>query len=394
MDNLAHSLVGLAASKAGLERLSPFATTVCVLAANSPDCDVVIGLFTDRWTLLKHHRGITHSIIGTLALGILLPTIFYFAELAIARFRQRPPKIRLRGLLIASLITTATHPLLDWTNNYGVRPLLPWDGRWFYGDLTFVVDPYLWLILGGAVFLLTSNHRFKIAGWLLLGLALTGLIFFGSGQRIATGANLAPVRVIWLFGILALVVARLLKVNERFGRKIAVSALGLVIVYWGGLAVAHHFAYQKALANAGLIAAQTNEGVIKVAAMPTLADPRRWLCVAETDGAMYRYFVNLGQPISLVDSPWPSNDPYRVPSMPAVQRFPKPTGPAEKLVETASGDRRAKIFLDFARFPIAKPLDENCLSQTLVQFADVRYTEPGSGRGSFSLDLTVDCPAR
>ena len=49
MDNLTHSLVGLAAAKAGLERLSPGATTLCVLATNAPDADVVVGLFSDRW---------------------------------------------------------------------------------------------------------------------------------------------------------------------------------------------------------------------------------------------------------------------------------------------------------------------------------------------------------
>ncbi len=43
MDPFTHTLVGLTAAKAGLERLSPLATTVCMLAANSPDSDVVVG---------------------------------------------------------------------------------------------------------------------------------------------------------------------------------------------------------------------------------------------------------------------------------------------------------------------------------------------------------------
>ena len=41
MDNLTHTLVGLAAAKAGLERLSLGATAVCLVAANSPDVDIV-----------------------------------------------------------------------------------------------------------------------------------------------------------------------------------------------------------------------------------------------------------------------------------------------------------------------------------------------------------------
>ena len=79
MDNLAHSLVGLAAAKAGLERLSPGATAVCLLAANAPDSDVAVLLVADRWTFLHYHRHITHSIVGTLALALILPLIFWLA---------------------------------------------------------------------------------------------------------------------------------------------------------------------------------------------------------------------------------------------------------------------------------------------------------------------------
>jgi inner membrane protein len=393
MDNLAHSLVGLTTAKAGLERLSPFATTVSILAANSPDVDVFIGLFSDRWTLLKHHRGITHSIVGTLALGILVPLIFYLAERAISHFRKRPPKIRLRGLLIASLIATATHPIMDWTNNYGVRPLLPWSGRWFYGDLTFVVDPYLWLIIGGAAFLLTSNHRLKVAGWSLLAGGIFLVTFTQVAQRFAGGISLWPLRLTWLSGVVVLIAARRLKIDERFGRKVAIAALSFVIVYWGGLAAAHHFALQSAAKNAGLIVSPLNETVVKTAAMPTLGSARRWLCIVETDKAVYRFSIKLGSS-SPFDRIRRVDDPYRMANTPGVQRFPKPAGSTAKLVDIAAQDRRAQIFLAFARFPVAEVDDENCLKQTLVQFADVRYTEPGSGRGNFSVDIPIDCPAR
>ncbi len=130
MDNLTHSLVGLAAAKAGLERLSPGATALCVLAANSPDADIVT-LLGGRWNYLQNHRGITHSILGTIVLALALPLVFHGCALLIARLRSRKPSTRLRGLMIVSLVVTATHPLLDWTNNYGVRLLLPWNSRWF-----------------------------------------------------------------------------------------------------------------------------------------------------------------------------------------------------------------------------------------------------------------------
>ena len=166
MDNLTHTLVGLAAAKAGLERLSPGATAVCMIAANAPDADI-IATFGGSWFYLKHHRGITHSIIGTLAIALLIPLMFYAGDRIIARLRERAPRVRLRGLFIASLLISASHPLMDWTNNYGVRPLLPWSGRWFYGDLVYIIDPWLWLSLGGASFLLTTTAA-AAARWLSL----------------------------------------------------------------------------------------------------------------------------------------------------------------------------------------------------------------------------------
>ena len=59
MDNLTHSLVGLAAAKAGLERRTPYAAFACVAAANLPDIDI-IALAGGPAFYLKHHRGITH----------------------------------------------------------------------------------------------------------------------------------------------------------------------------------------------------------------------------------------------------------------------------------------------------------------------------------------------
>src|SRR2546423_14265661 len=118
MDGLTHSLVGLTSAKAGLERWSPYAPVVCILSANAPDIDVISGFFGGRWTLLHYHRGITHSIIGTFALGFLIPFFFYAVGRVIAQWRKCPPQIRYRGLLMASLIAAVTHPLIGCTINY------------------------------------------------------------------------------------------------------------------------------------------------------------------------------------------------------------------------------------------------------------------------------------
>ena len=391
MDGLTHSLLGLTAAKAGLERLSPYTAAVCVLSANAPDIDVVSGFFGDRWTVLLHHRGITHSIIGTLALGILIPSIFWAIERAIAKWRRRRPRIRYRGLLLASVITAATHPIMDWTNNYGVRPLLPWNGRWFYGDLVFIVDPYIWLALGGAALLLTSNRWPKIVGWSVLGLCVTLLVFLAPAQRAIGPVNLSVVRAIWVTGLLAIIFVRAIGFEKRFGKLIPRIALVFVVCYWGGLSWAHQAALRDAAQLANQISGARGEQFIRAAAMPMVASPFRWLCVAETDRAMYRFFVGVGPGrfpndlTAVVDG--------KGTTLTGIERYEKLSGRAEQLQSLASRDRRAQILLGFSRFPIARVESDNCIGQTLVQFADLRYTEPGASRGNFSVNIPVECPA-
>ncbi|HSE32322.1 MAG TPA: metal-dependent hydrolase [Pyrinomonadaceae bacterium] len=375
MDNLTHSLVGLTVAKAGLERLSPAGTAVCILAANAPDSDVVVGLFADRWTLLHHHRGITHSIVGTICLALVLPILVYAIDKLFAYCRRRAPTVRLRGLLVVSLVVTATHPFLDWLNNYGVRPLLPFDSRWFYGDVLYIVDPFMWLFLGGASFLMTSRTRVQKFFWIAIALILTWLVAFGPGRR-ADLSNPNVLVAVWFGTLLILVVLFVIKAHERWGARVAVVGLALVLSYWIGLSFAHRRALSLTTDVANVIASQYQESVKRLAVMPTLADPFRWDSTFETNGATYRFRLGILEK---------DRTPGRL------VRYPKPEGELAAAIQQISEDRRLKIFLDFARFPVARLRDPACTTETLVQFADLRYTEPGRQRATFTIDLPVDC---
>ncbi|HKQ51584.1 MAG TPA: metal-dependent hydrolase, partial [Pyrinomonadaceae bacterium] len=329
-----------------------------------------------KWFYLHHHRGITHSILGTLALALFIPTLFYAVDLLVSRVRKRPPRVRFLGLVVVSLVLSVSHPLMDWTNNYGVRPLLPWDGRWYYGDLVFVVDPWLWLVVGGAAFVLTSARRWQLVFWSTLALVITGLVLFA---RLENWGLVHPnlFRALWVAGVAGLSVVRLTRLVERWGSRVALAAFAFVLLYWGGLAIAHRSALHEAQRLAQNLSASQGEALGRVAAMPTLADPSRWLCVADTDRATYRFFV------SLVDGGGSNAG--------EVKRFEKPRGREAVALARASADERAQIFLNFARFP-AERVAGDCLSEVLVQFADIRYTEPGTPRGgTFSLEVEVAC---
>ncbi len=376
MDNLTHSLIGLTASKAGLEKLSPGATALCILAANSPDADILTGIFGDRWTYLHHHRGITHSIVGTIVLAFALPLVFYLVDLLIARVRKRPSRIRLLGLIVASVIVTATHPLMDWTNNYGVRPLLPWNSNWFYGDFVFVIDPVLWLTLGGAAFLLTSHNKKRLAVWLLLAAVLTFLVFFGPTDRGGL-ANATVLRVVWIIAIVVLVILFWKQAGRHWGQKVGIAAFVIISVYMSGLFLMHQSALKQARREAAMISVDNSERVIDVAAMPVLANPFTWLCVVETERGAYKFTL------SLADSRGRRNE----------VRYDRPEAVKSQAMLQAYNDRRTRYFLEFARFPVARVVGEDCATRTLVQFADLRYTEPGENRGTFALELPVECPA-
>jgi inner membrane protein len=375
MDNLAHTLVGLAAAKAGLERASPYATAVCVVAANAPDADIVAAL-KGRWFYLQHHRGITHSVVGTLALALLIPLVFYAAEKLLARLSGRQPRIRLRGLLLASVVACATHPLLDWTNSYGVRPFLPWSGKWYYGDLVFIIDPWLWLALGGAALLATARTPWRTALWSALALVLTAAIVF-----LPVRADLpTAARALWLAGVVAFAVAHHLDFGARFGRVIPAVALALVPVYWGALAFAHGVALRHGADVVRELAGANGETTARVAAMPSLANPARWRVVGETERADYVFNLSLAE------------TPVGGAGQPRASRHEKLAGAeAESVARLATTDERARVFLDFARFPLARvvrPTGET----PRAQLFDVRFAEPGADprRATFAAEFPLD----
>ncbi|HYX42456.1 MAG TPA: metal-dependent hydrolase, partial [Pyrinomonadaceae bacterium] len=275
MDNLTHSLVGLAAAKAGLERKSVYATVVCVVAANLPDIDIIT-LAGGPSVYLANHRGITHSIVGTLALGLAFPLLFFYAERLIAKLRGREPRANLKGLLVCSLLLSASHPLLDLMNNYGLRPFLPWDGRWFYGDILFIADPWIWLTLGGACFLLTAKTKLRVVAWAVLAFVLTLFLLFTTRRF----GPVVPVAIyaVWFVGLAVFFALHRMKPVERWGSSIATAALMLVVAYCVALSFAHARALQESKVAADNLA-QGNEKVLRVAAMPTAADPFAWRSV-------------------------------------------------------------------------------------------------------------------
>ncbi len=164
MDNLCHTLVGWALAEAGLKKRTALGTAALLVAANVPDVD---GLAYFRGTLgaLCFRRGPTHGIVATAVWPFLLAGLFIGWDRAV-RLRREPglEPARPGALLLLAAVGVLSHPLLDLLNTYGVRLLSPFSDRWFYGDALFIVDPWMWLLLGGGVALSRRAARRGAAG--------------------------------------------------------------------------------------------------------------------------------------------------------------------------------------------------------------------------------------
>src|ERR1051326_6077217 len=110
MDNLTHTLAGIAISQTGLNRKTRFATLALVLASNAPDADIVTR-FRGTAAYFEYHRGITHSFLGATVLAAILAALIYLAGRR-ARPRASAPPVDVRWLFWCCWIGVGGHLLL------------------------------------------------------------------------------------------------------------------------------------------------------------------------------------------------------------------------------------------------------------------------------------------
>jgi inner membrane protein len=104
---------------------------------------------------LALRRGWTHGVLALALWPFVLTGLMILLHRSTRRVRSTDPPapVVIRQLLLLSSIAVLSHPILDTLNPYGMRWLMPFNARWFYGDTLFIVDPWLWLALGLGVLL-------------------------------------------------------------------------------------------------------------------------------------------------------------------------------------------------------------------------------------------------
>jgi inner membrane protein len=342
MEPVTHFLVGACIGRAGLNRKTAYATLAAVLAAEAADIDVL-------WALagpveeLKHHRGITHTFIGApVVAGAVVGLVWLFDRWVQARRRRSanglnqkikapPQPVNWGWLYITALIAALSHLLLDWTNNYGVRPFFPFNPRWYAGSFVFIAEPVLWVLLALA----------------LLVPGLLGLV----GSEI--GARRTAFR----------------------GRGWAIFALTAIVVLWCWR-WAEHAQAQALVENAQL----TTAPVKRIGLEPYPINPFRWHAIVET--AEFYQTAEVNTWTGEIDSD-PRQDVIFKPPATATTEAAKRTPLGQVYLDWGTW----AVVRDVGQLPVAgmdPPQVAVNRQWTTVEFDDLRfdYSYLGSGRAT------------
>jgi inner membrane protein len=314
MDPLTHLMTGAVLARTGFNRKAAYATLAMTLAAEAPDLDVIWSI-KGPIAAFQHHRGWTHTFLGLpLEAAVVVGAVWLFHRWRLKRDKPVKQTAPIRwGLLYAfSLIALLSHLLLDWTNNYGIRPFFPFNPRWYAASLVFIVEPVMLLLLFIA----------------LIAPALFGLINSEVGAR---------------------------KPAFR-GRGWAIAALIAIGALWGWRAVEQQSSVQLALsADYGN---SPNAQILRVTAEPYPINPFRWQVIIETPD-----FYQLAT-IDTFSNTVTTNEHSDV--------FYKP--PTTLATLAAKRSWLGQVYLDWSKLPLVTQTNVDPITgTTTVTFRDLRF---------------------
>ncbi len=330
MEPVTHFLTGAALSRAGFNRKTALATVTMTLATEAADIDVLAYFKGSAYGFIQH-RGITHTFIGVPVVAAIVVALVWLFDRLWQRRRakhssQPPPPRRWGWLYLFACIAGLSHILLDFTNNYGVRPFYPFQRQWYAWDIVFIIEP---LILA---------------------------------------ALLAALVLPWLFALVGQEIGARQK-GPR-GRGAAIAALLFIVALWS----VRDYQHRRALA--AMDAYQIHgESARQVAAFPYMINPFHWAGVAETSTAYVSMNVNSLRPE--VD-PGNRAQTYYKPENTAITQAARNTDLGRAYVEWA---RFPLVEAEHITTP--DPAE-------LVHFTDVRFLYPDERRRPLQAYVLLD----
>jgi inner membrane protein len=398
VDNVTHTLVGLMIAEAAAthavareQGLPPQARrtallAVALLGSNSPDLDLLVsfrGSSAGSLDYLLWHRGYTHTLLGCIALTLLL---FAATELVLRARHLLPSRADRRLLLGTAALATALHLAMDYLNSYGVHPFWPVDDHWRYGDRVFIVEPLYWVAAAPLWWGLRRG-----ASRLLFALAIVGVVILGLATGMMSGLSCCVVAVGFL--LLAAAGARL------SAKSAARTSLVFAVAVTCTFAVAGREAAQRAaeLAQASFPGDRLLDHVLT----PQPANPLCWdLLLLETNGGRYvarHAALSLAPALLRADSCTPAEPvPHSAPLVavaardsPAVRWLGETSVPGAFLKEAVATNCEAAAFMLFARAPFIAPPAASMTSAAAQDavLGDLRF-DRGRERGGFEVPLS------
>jgi inner membrane protein len=286
---LTHALVSLLLARAGQKLLPRFGLAMLVVSGVAADLDFLSYLGGPS-AFLRFHRGVLHSVLGSVVLVCLLAFVFWAVG---RRFTANtptsafPPSSFFAALMVCAVGVVA-HLLLDLASGIGVQLLWPFRLGWTAWSLLSNVDPWILLLL-------------------VLGLLLPELFRLVSEE-----------------------------IGERGkgprGQRAAVGTLLLLLIYVGARAGLHSRAADELNSREYHGAAPLEAG-----AFPSALSPFAWRGVVSTDNAIDVIEISLASGAGF--------DPDR-----AVRHYKQEGSAALVAAQNATA---AKTFLRYARYPLA-----------------------------------------
>jgi inner membrane protein len=240
MDNISHSLVGLAVGELVQRTLPPepqpqaqslrrrLLLIACCAASNLPDLDLVMSrLLPAPLGNLLHHRGYSHTFLFALVQAVLLVAVLWTLWPA-ARALLRTSSAARTGLLAVTVVGFLMHIALDYLNSYGVHPLYPFNQRWLYGDILFIVEPVLWIAFGVPLALMLQTRWLKT---ILLAL-LAAVVALATARGFLHWVSMLAL------AILGLAMAWLAWRAPARSKRVLLAAFGVALAFIGAQAAA------------------------------------------------------------------------------------------------------------------------------------------------------------
>ena len=346
MDPVAHTLVGAVLAETGLKRVSRYATATLLIGVNLPDIDG-FAKFWGQDASLYFRRGWSHGIIALVVLPILLVALMWLWNRWRNRSADNGQAFRPGWIIALSFLAVWTHPLLDWMNTYGIRLLMPFDGRWFYGDTLFIIDPWIWLVLAAGILLTRQKHLGELAFWAVLGVLSSWLI-------LTTEQTNIWIQIAWLGGLALIVILRVNRSGDKSVPAYARASTAMVIMY-----ICSVYGIARITEN---MMAERYQAPLQSQVNPLPGRPFSHRTILVYDD----YYRVIGQ----------HGEEYEV-----------PREEPDKIVKAAMQSESIRGFINWMRFPFWEV--EKTAEGWLVKFRDLRYQGPGARGASIGLAEVV-----